>query len=389
MNFISFLFALCFLCLGSPLLVFGQGQNNDIAWQNRNKLDSVSKQIEKMKNDLKTAEQLQTQVISKLNEIEIQLQREGSEKDYINGRIEAIQNSIHESTVNLTSHQAAVSRRESYLCSRLSALYKYNRRSGLRILLSASTYNDIFRLESYLGSIVEHDTNLLNDSMSILGQSKIYHDELNARHRELVQAKADLLQKTDEMKQTRQDKLALLTKIKKEKSLQIEALNELELHSQKLQEVLDRLPQEKRVFIPSGNKFSGMRGKLMHPIKGKLITTFGRKNHAALHTFTFQKGIEIEAAIGSEIKAVFDGKVVFADWFKGYGYTIIIDHGESYYSLSAHASALLKNNDDIVSTGETIALVGDTASMKGSCVYFEIRHHGKPLDPLKWLKKAS
>ncbi len=127
----------------------------------------------------------------------------------------------------------------------------------------------------------------------------------------------------------------------------------------------------------------------MFPVKGNIISWFGRREHPDLHTFTFQKGVEIEASEGTEIKAVYDGKVIFADWFKGFGYMIIIDHGENYYSLSAHASKLFKNVGEFVSEGETVALVGDTSSIKGSCLYFEIRYHGKPKNPLKWLKKGG
>jgi len=83
------------------------------------------------------------------------------------------------------------------------------------------------------------------------------------------------------------------------------------------------------------------------------------------------------------------GRVAFADWFKGYGLMIIVDHGEHYYSLSAHASRLLKEVDDIVYAGETIAQVGDTNSIKGAGLYFEIRQQGKPQDPLIWLKKGG
>ena len=81
------------------------------------------------------------------------------------------------------------------------------------------------------------------------------------------------------------------------------------------------------------------------------------------------------------------GRVVYADWFKGYGNMIILDHGQSYYTLSAHASRLAKQVDETVAAGETIAYVGETASLRGPRLYFEIRHHGTPQDPGKWLKR--
>ena len=101
----------------------------------------------------------------------------------------------------------------------------------------------------------------------------------------------------------------------------------------------------------------------------------------------FQKGIEISATQGQEIRAIYEGTILYADWFKGYGNIVIIDHGDSYYSLSAHVAKIFKGVGDRVEAGEVIALAGDTGSLKGTCLYFELRHHGQPLNPLHWLRK--
>ena len=98
-----------------------------------------------------------------------------------------------------------------------------------------------------------------------------------------------------------------------------------------------------------------------------------------------RRGIVIEADQDSPIKAVYSGKVVYSGWFEGYGNIIIIDHGDKYYTVSAHASKLLKGINDRVTKGDIIALVGDTGSLRGPCLYFEIRYQGKLQDPLEWL----
>ena len=125
---------------------------------------------------------------------------------------------------------------------------------------------------------------------------------------------------------------------------------------------------------------------MLFPVSGKIISRYGNQVDSQLNTVTFQKGIEISTERGKEIKAIYEGKVLYADWFKGYGNIIIIDHGDSYYSLSAHLSKILKGVGDRVEAGEVIALSGDTGSLKGPSLYFELRHHGKPLNPLHWLK---
>jgi septal ring factor EnvC (AmiA/AmiB activator) len=179
--------------------------------------------------------------------------------------------------------------------------------------------------------------------------------------------------------------------VRGEKRIHLAAIIELETASAQLQTLLNRLEREIRekakaeVFIPAGKGFGTFRGKLAFPVEGRILSTFGKNENPKFNTFTVQKGIEIEAAIGAEIRAVYDGRVLYSDWFKGYGKILIIDHGEGYYTLSGHASALLKNVGEEVRGGEGVALVGDTGSLKGPCLYFEIRQRGKPLDPLEWL----
>jgi septal ring factor EnvC (AmiA/AmiB activator) len=98
-----------------------------------------------------------------------------------------------------------------------------------------------------------------------------------------------------------------------------------------------------------------------------------------------QNGIEIRAPMDAEVRAILPGKVLYADWFKGFGNMVIIDHGGHTFTVSAYCSQLLKKEGDTVSQGETIARVGSAGSLKGPCLYFEIRHRGKPQDPMDWI----
>jgi septal ring factor EnvC (AmiA/AmiB activator) len=353
------------------------------------KLEDVTRKIRQKKKEIKKAEKQEAQVIKKLNKIEKQLLKENKEYKKVNKNIGKIQNEIRNSQIKIQKLKKQAEKKELYLKKRLSALYKYYRRSGIRILMSSATYNDFLKMEKSLAGIVSNDYALLKECLETLEESKKYQKEQSNKKAELVKIKKNLQKKRSTIKQTRKDKVGFLQKIKREKSLQIKALKELEEYSKELQNFVDRLPHKKRKFLPSGIRFSRMKGKLEFPVNGKIISTFGKKEYPELNTFTFQKGIEIKAPIGTEIRAIHDGRVVFADWFKGYGYMIIIDHGDNYYSLSAHASELFKKVDDIVAPGETIALVGDTSSMIGSCLYFEIRYHGKPQNPLKWLKRGG
>jgi septal ring factor EnvC (AmiA/AmiB activator) len=103
----------------------------------------------------------------------------------------------------------------------------------------------------------------------------------------------------------------------------------------------------------------------------------------------FKNGIDIQAPLGAPIRAVKGGTTLFAGWFKGYGNMVILDHGDNYCTVYTHAQELFKTKGDAVKPGEVIGTVGDTCSLDGPKLHFEIRHHGKPVDPLKWIEKRS
>ena len=131
------------------------------------------------------------------------------------------------------------------------------------------------------------------------------------------------------------------------------------------------------------HKFKGL---LERPGRGRVIAGFGTVVHPRFHTEVPHPGWDIEAPFGSDISSVFDGQVVFADWMRGYGLTAIVDHGGGVLSIYAHASVLLVQSGETVSAGETLGKVGDTGSLRGPFLYFELRIDGRPVDPQSWLR---
>lgn len=127
----------------------------------------------------------------------------------------------------------------------------------------------------------------------------------------------------------------------------------------------------------------------MTPVEGEIISEFGSSAPGNYKVFTFQKGIDIKVVRGEPVKTVFKGEVMFAQWLKGYGNVLIINHGDHYYTLYAHVEEMFKKEGEAVETGDVIATAGDTGSIKGMCLHFEVRHHGKPVDPMKWLRKGA
>ena len=132
-----------------------------------------------------------------------------------------------------------------------------------------------------------------------------------------------------------------------------------------------------------------LRGRLPWPTEGRVVSAFGAQVHPRFGTRTFRNGVDIEAGEGRDVGAVFGGHVVYTGWFKGYGNLIILDHDNEYYTLYAHVADILVKEGDDVRQGQRIGTVGDTGSLEGPRLYFEVRYQGKPQDPEQWLRQAG
>ena len=149
---------------------------------------------------------------------------------------------------------------------------------------------------------------------------------------------------------------------------------------EKLREIIDELLDEER----TGTSFKELRGRLKLPAEADVIVRFGARRQIGNMRW---KGIILAGELGSDIQAVYNGRVVYADWMRGFGLLLIIDHGDSYLSLYGHNESILVEEGDWVATGQTVASMGKSGGSSKPGLYFEIRHKGKPQDPLRWTRR--
>jgi septal ring factor EnvC (AmiA/AmiB activator) len=140
-------------------------------------------------------------------------------------------------------------------------------------------------------------------------------------------------------------------------------------------------PKQAKSEAPPAGEFDRLKGQLRLPVKGEILAKFGSKRGDG----PSWKGLFIKAGEGSEIKAIAAGKVIFADWYKGYGNMIIVGHGDQYMSIYGNNQAVLKHVGDSVKAGDIIASAGNSGGNEESGLYFEIRHQGRAFDPLNWI----
>jgi murein hydrolase activator len=311
--------------------------------------------------------------------------------------------------------------REGLLHTRLRALYKQGRVAYLPFLLSASDMTDFFRRVRFTVKLVEYDADLVQQHRTDIEALERTRRSVKARAEQLQKARALVTAKQEEIEQERGKKNKLLTKIRDEQGTYESAMQELEESSKRLLALINRLEHQRKQalaqearerrlrqqqqrqqqaratptpgfsdppverYFDGNSKFAKLRGQLAWPIAGSLVSTYGKIKHPTFNTYTFNKGIAISAPPGSEFRVIEAGQVLYAAWFKGYGNLLIVDHGDSYYSLYAQASELLVQVGDRVKRNQVVGRTGEGGSLNGPALYFEIRHQGKPENPLEWL----
>jgi septal ring factor EnvC (AmiA/AmiB activator) len=269
------------------------------------------------------------------------------------------------------------------------ALYKMNYIGRMNVMASADSVFSLFHRKFAMEKILAHDEKILTSYKNKKVELYELSEKLQVQKKEKRFLEQELRQNIGSLQKERKIRKKILRDIRNKKELGLASIKSLKQAAVALDKKLLSLPsQPKELDKTVFKRFEDYKGLLPMPVKGKIISFFGPYRNENFNVTNFRSGIEIKADMGEPVKAVMGGKVLYSDWFKNYGNMIIIDHGKHYHTIYAHAEELFKKKGELVEPDEVIATVGDTASMKGANLYFEIRHHGKPVNPLKWLKKG-
>jgi murein hydrolase activator len=210
--------------------------------------------------------------------------------------------------------------------------------------------------------------------------------DLGREREEIRRFEGDLKAKDQELKNSRRRKEAVLSGLRHQQAAQKRTLFELVDQERQIRDLVGRLAREGSTGPVPSLGFARYRGALSWPARGRVAVPFGKVRHPRFSTIVPHPGIDIAADPGQEVHAVFDGRVVFSDWFKGYGEMVVMDHGDGYLSIYGHVSERLVTVGEDVRRGNLIARSGEGGSFDAPGLYFEIRHDGKPVDPVPWLR---
>lgn len=373
----------------------------------REQLETIQQQLKEKQSTLDRITGKERTLLGELRAIEEQL-------NVARQQLEAYRQQLAENEAQLQQTQAKIStlkdqyaEQTAMLASRLRAIYKMGDLGYLAPLLSLSSQQNARQQLLYLQHLATSDKHLLKESETHIQAIVKEQAILEQRKQELVRSQKKIEQQSREILAQQQQKATLLSSIQNDKEQNLKFMQELQQSALQLDALIQDFeptaplleatsPPGPNVTIPSNAEavaqsyaryFRSNKGKLLWPVQGQVFTRFGRIQIG--DTFTQYKGVDIRAAVGTPFYAVFKGIIKYADWFDGYGNLIIVDHGGDFFTLYAHANELLVQSGDVVDSRQVLGKVGDTDSIKGPHLYFEIRANGKPEDPQAWLAKVQ
>ncbi len=353
--------------------------------------ETINSRLREVREQLTRTSQKEQAVVEEFGAAEEALNRTRRQVHAARAELEELERQIADNQKRSAELEADLAVQEAYAAKRLVALYKLDWIGRIQLLATAESFFDFINRKSALEKILGQDRALLETLHDKKMALELLLTQLNAdkaAKRSLELSYREQARQLDARQEKRKD---LLRRIRGEKSLELAAMEALKQAALELDTALEQIePSPPPVTAPSDeNKpFMDYKGLLHWPVKGKIISFFGSYRDKKYAVTNFRSGIDIRAERGEPIRAVSDGYTIYARWFKGFGNMMIIDHGDHYYTVYAHLEEVFKVKGDRVQKGEVIATVGDSGSLTEPALHFEVRHRGKPLDPLQWIVKG-
>ena len=356
----------------------------------RLKSEDIQREIEIHQKKLDSTSRRETDIISELDSVEQQIQRVRRKSVRLDEDMAELDRQLASAAAASADLEQRIAANESYLARRLVAWYKLNRIGQIHLLASATDVVAFMQRKEALGKILAHDEDVRQNLLTHQSELSRLRDQLTSNRRSKQKHIAEKRRQLDLLSRNIKIRAGLLSEVRRRKDLQLSALKQLRQAADRLDRKFTAISLQQSSPAQAGRvvpkPFSDFKGLLNMPVEGNIINLFGPYRNTQFNVTNFRNGIDIKTDKGEPVRAVYTGRIMYASWFKGYGNMMIIDHGAHYYTVYAHMEEMFKSTGDWVDNGDVIATVGDTGSMSGARLYFEIRHHGKPVDPVKWLK---
>lgn len=366
----------------SLLLLAGHVTANDQALTQK-QLRDLSSRISGLQKNMRKQEGESRQLSKALRDSEVKIGKLARQIQALDRQLSGLGNHA----VNLESKRDALRKelkvRAALIEKQVAQQYQMGNQARLQLLLSQKDPEQVDRQIRYFDFVNEALKRDMQAFRTKLADLTGTERELTATEKQMVQKRAALKKEVAELRSSRAQRKQTLAGLRKLISSDSAKLKQLQLDQKRLQALLKEIEKSLNfASIVTDKAFRTLKGKLPWPLKGRVKQGFGSVRNNIRYD-----GVWISAKESAPVKAVHHGRVVFADWLRGYGLVLIVDHGSGYMSLYGYNQSLLHDIGDWVSAGEVIATAGNSGGRDSDGLYFAIRYKGKPSNPRRWLKK--
>jgi septal ring factor EnvC (AmiA/AmiB activator) len=354
--------------------------------KDKEKLDTIAKQIEEINGKLEKLKKEEGSILNDIYKIELEYEKAIIENNRIKLLVSKSEEKIRKKNAEKKKLETEIDQSKTNLKQILRLLYKIGGNAYLKFLIRINNLDQLFENYRLFISLIDYKSEEINKLKINIQRLLEVKKELEDDHASLKNLQKQKELKLQDIRNFKQSKMTLIRKINNDKDHYMRMLDELETEAAQLNKLIYGKPLTRRLGMIDLDR---IKGKLNWPIKGKVVSFFGKKRSTKFDTYIINNGIKIQPGNSDQVKSIYPGEVVFADYYKGYGNLIIIQHAKNLYTLYGHCEKMFKQKGDNVSEGEVISLAGDSGSTEGKSLYFEIRTQLKPQDPLEWLRKKQ
>ena len=356
--------------------------------EQRAKLEAVRSRISGLREQMQTTSGEKSTLSQQLQESEQQIGRLARRLRVLDGRLSRQRARLDTLGNERETQRLALAEQRKALVRQVRAAYAMGRQERLKILLNQqdpATVSRVMAYYDYLGRARAQKMRLIRDQLQRLADTE---REILDQERKLALLRDEQANELASMQRSQKQRREVVVQLTRELNDQGRRLDRLQTDERELETLISGI-EEALADIPVSNPqqvaFAGLRGRLPWPARGRIANRFGSPRLGSL----VWDGVMISAPEGREVRAVHHGRVAFADWLRGFGLLLIVDHGEGYMTLYGHNQSLFKEVGDWVDVNEPVALVGSSGGRETAGVYFGIRRDGEAVDPARWCRKPA